>query len=116
MTSLARTLPLAGAARTAVDEHVAWLRVRFGERLREVKLFGSRARGEAHEHSDVDLLVMVDELTSVERREVGDHAAEALLRFDVLLAPLALSSEHFAQLRERGRTLAREVDGDGISL
>jgi predicted nucleotidyltransferase len=34
----------------------------YGDRLREVVLFGSWARGEAHEESDVDLLVVLDEV------------------------------------------------------
>ena len=32
----------------------------YGERLRGVYLFGSRARGEADEESDVDILVVLD--------------------------------------------------------
>ena len=42
--------------RTALDAH-------FAERLREVVLFGSYARGGAHEDSDVDVLVVIDDLT-----------------------------------------------------
>ena len=40
----------------AVLELKQRLALRFGERLLAVRLFGSRARGEAHEESDVDVL------------------------------------------------------------
>ena len=41
------------------------LRPIYGERLREVVLVGSRARGEGHPESDVDLLVVLDHVESV---------------------------------------------------
>jgi uncharacterized protein (UPF0332 family) len=36
----------------------------YGDRLRDVVLVGSRARGQAHPESDVDLLVILDQVTS----------------------------------------------------
>jgi predicted nucleotidyltransferase len=40
-------------------------------------LFGSRARGEADEDSDVDVLVTIDDVTPAERREVFGMAYDA---------------------------------------
>jgi hypothetical protein len=39
---------------------VAGVRARFGARVAGIRLFGSYARGEAHEESDVDCLVLLD--------------------------------------------------------
>jgi predicted nucleotidyltransferase len=44
------------------------LKLAYGDRLSDVVLFGSWVRGEAHEESDVDLLVVLDQL--------DDRAAE----------------------------------------
>ena len=41
------------------------LRGVYGERLRQVLLFGSWARGDAHPESDIDLLVVLDRVDSV---------------------------------------------------
>jgi predicted nucleotidyltransferase len=49
---------------TIVHEAVAALRRLYGDRLREVLLYGSYARGEAHEDSDIDLLVVLTEVDS----------------------------------------------------
>jgi predicted nucleotidyltransferase len=46
------------------------LREMYGERLRSVLLFGSWARGDAHPESDIDLLVVLDEVPS-RRRELA---------------------------------------------
>ena len=43
------------------------LRELYGERLRNVLLFGSWARGDAHPESDIDLLVVLDEVPSRQR-------------------------------------------------
>src|SRR5687768_1220114 len=61
----------------ALERFGASLRSKFGRRLREVTLFGSRARGDAREDSDVDVLVVIDELSERERGEVFDLAWSA---------------------------------------
>jgi predicted nucleotidyltransferase len=51
--------PVAVAEAVAVD-----LRARYGPRLRRVLLYGSWARGDAHPESDIDLLVVLDQMDS----------------------------------------------------
>ena len=88
----------------------------FGDRLREVVLFGSYARGEASEDSDVDVLVLIDGLASSELASVADVATRTSLEARIPLAPLPMSTAHFADLRESGRALAREIERDGARL
>ncbi len=54
------------------------LRDLYGERLKSVVLFGSWARGDAHPESDIDLLVVLDEVRS--RRLELDRMNEILWR------------------------------------
>jgi uncharacterized protein len=102
--------------RPALLAFAARLRPIFGERLRELRLFGSYARGEAHEDSDVDVLVLVDGLTDREIGIVADEATHVLIATGLPLAPLPMSTERLEQLRRGERLLARDLDTEGIPL
>ncbi len=43
-----------------IEEFRDRLRDEYGTRLRDLRLIGSKARGEWHEESDIDLLVLLD--------------------------------------------------------
>lgn len=51
---------VASLASTVVTRFAEELRRRFGDAVRDVRLFGSFARGEAHEDSDVDVAVVLE--------------------------------------------------------
>jgi predicted nucleotidyltransferase len=63
---------------------------RFGDRLLGLKLFGSRARGEGRDDSDLDVLVDVRDVTSSERAAILDLAHDLSLEHDLVLSPLVL--------------------------
>lgn len=88
----------------------------FGERLRDVRLFGSYARGEANEHSDVDVLVLVDGLAHGEAAAISDVATQVALKFGTTLAPLPLSAAAFTEMLASGRQLARDIQQQGASV
>lgn len=106
----------------AIERLAVLLRERFGERMREYTLFGSRARGDARADSDVDLLVVVDRLDEAERSEVFDLAwRAAFLGMEgggeyIVLAPVPYSTSQAAEHRQRERRLMREIDEQGVDL
>ncbi len=102
--------------RRALTGYVAFLQRRFGNRIRDLRLFGSRARGEGHEESDLDVLVVIDGLTTKERREVWEYSGDLLLAHEVMVGGLATSTADWQQLRDMGRRIVREIERDGIPL
>lgn len=54
------------------EEAKGKLKAEFGDRLRFVGLQGSRARGEAREDSDIDLVVLLDRVSADKRQELID--------------------------------------------
>lgn len=109
---------LSPTIRDALERFQAAVRDRFKERVREIVLFGSQARGDAHEESDVDLLVVIDGLTEAERRIVFDmsYDAGAFGEEFVALSPLPYSTDQAASLRARERRLMLEIARDGVAL
>ena len=115
----AQGMPIAPAVARALDRFQASLERAFGSRLREFVLYGSYARGTAHEESDVDVLVVVDDLSEQERRLAIDLAydANAAERENwVALSALVHSSQTATDLRERERLIMRNIAHDGIWL
>jgi predicted nucleotidyltransferase len=93
------------------------VRERFAARVRTLCLFGSYARGEAHEESDVDVLVVIDDLTDDERREVLDlaYSVDASAEW-VGLAPLVFPTALADDMRKRERRLMLDIAREGIAL
>lgn len=87
-----------------------------GKRARDIRLFGSFARGEAHEDSDIDVLILVDDMTDADFRMILDASTSVILSTGLPLAVLPMSTERLERLREEERALARSIDEEGISL
>lgn len=100
-----------------MDAFLARLRERFGGRLIEVRLFGSYARGEAHEESDVDCLVLLDQVTVEDDRAVTDLAGDLTWQIGgAVIAPLVMSVDRFAAWKARERRTALAIEREGIPL
>jgi uncharacterized protein len=100
----------------ALAEFATWAKAHFGVRLRELLLFGSESRGEARPDSDIDVAVVVDDMSYDEGRECAYFAGDILTKYDVLVAPFALSTERMNFLRARERMIAKEIERDGVPL
>lgn len=87
----------------------------FGARLRGIVLFGSRARGDATEASDIDLLVLLED-PPASGRDI-DTIVEAVyplqLELDVAIHALPATASRF----ERGEfALYRNAQTEGVRL
>ena len=100
--------------RSSVTMYAKRLSVRFDRRLRLVRLFGSWARGEAGEDSDVDVAVVIEGLTRDEWRDAVSDAVDVELETGATLSPFVVSGEHFDLLVRRELTIARDILEEGI--
>ena len=76
-------------------------------------LFGSQARGDAHEGSDYDVLV-VDKRTRSFRESVLDVDVEMMDRHNTLFAALIYDERQWRQAQ--GSPLAWRIEKEGIAL
>jgi hypothetical protein len=113
--SIAPGLP--ALVRETLDRFVGGVRERFGARVVSVRLFGSYARGEAHEESDVDVLVLLDRVEREDDRAVTDLAADLIWQVGgIVVSPLVMSATEFDAWKGRERRTPLEIERDGIPL
>jgi predicted nucleotidyltransferase len=95
-----------------VEKTAAALRGLYGERLRKVILFGSRARGDAHPDSDFDILVVLDRVDSPweELRRMEPVTWEIAFEHDAVVSKVPVSEEEFEQC---STPLLRSVAAEG---
>ena len=100
----------------AVARFARLVRERFGEEVIDIRLFGSHARATAHEESDVDVAVVLEEAGWDVRREVIDLAADIGLELDLMLSPTVFDRETWERWRAQDRPLTRDIEQEGIAL
>lgn len=91
------------------------LRALYGPRLRDVILFGSYARGDAEEGSDVDLMVVLDDFADerTEEGQIDPIAYELSLANDVVISLFVVRADEF---RSRMSPLLLNVRREGVPI
>ena len=79
-------------------------------------LFGSKARGDFHADSDIDLLVIVRQLDAESRWLTRATAADYSLQYNVLFNTHLYDKARWDIIVQYQDTLWREVQRDGIAL
>jgi uncharacterized protein len=104
-----------------VDEslraYVREMRRTFSDRIIQIRLFGSYARGEANEESDVDVLVLIEGCSRDDEIFVTNLAADLVWQLHgVVISPLVMSLVEFEAWKESERRAALEIAKEGILL
>lgn len=84
--------------------------------VREMLIYGSKARGQAHAESDLDVLLIVkDEARSLKRelRRIGYLLAATT---DVLPSVLVYTEEEWESRKTSGSTFRKAVERDAVRL
>lgn len=82
----------------------------------EVRVFGSRARGDASEDSDLDVLVVVDRLDHEIEKYISECAWEAGFPEDIVLIPMAISIDNLKNSPLRESVFIRNVYREGVGV
>lgn len=100
----------------AAHRFAGQLRSRWGESIVAVRLFGSFARGEAHEGSDVDVAVVIRELDWQTKREILDLAADIGFELGVALSATIIAVEEYRRHRDQERPLVMDIESQGLAV
>jgi len=86
--------------------------------MKRLIVYGSRARGEAAEDSDLDAIVLLDEKNSAIEKELDEIAYSVMWDFDFkpIVSLKVFAEEQFRKAAEKGFSFYRYVEQEGISL
>jgi predicted nucleotidyltransferase len=102
--------------REAIDAVIDMLSHSMSDNLLGWYLFGSKARGDFHADSDIDLLIIVNHLDPDSRWKIRATAADCSLQYDVLFNTHIIEKARWDAMVQYKDTLWREVQRDGIPL
>ena len=99
----------------AIEELLVGLKKLYGENLSRVILYGSKARGEANEGSDIDIMIVLKEIENLvqERRKVSNLVWEICYKYDLLIAETIRTEEEYLT---RATPFLLNVKREGIVL
>ena len=83
----------------AFDEFARRVEAALGDEVYEIVLYGSTARGEATETSDVDVLVVLEQPSESQRDVISRLAFDVGLDYDVAMSYHIQSKERFESRR-----------------
>ena len=86
-----------------------------GNRVRLI-LYGSRARGDYDDGSDIDIAIIVRGLRRKEKSRILDQIADIELKYLTPLSTLVLAEDDFESLKKRERRIALDIEKEGIPL
>ncbi|MBI4671283.1 MAG: HEPN domain-containing protein [Chloroflexi bacterium] len=102
--------------RAALADYVACLREKFPDEIQKIILFGSKARGDATDESDLDLLIVTRgrDPNFPQHFQQATYAKE--LEHNVIFGGTTMTAEKFAWNREHRSPIYRSVMSEGINL
>jgi len=89
---------------------------RFGTEV-ELRLFGSVARGDYHEHSDIDILVLLPvEVDNAIEEEVFDMAYDIELEYGLVIGTIVYSKDFWHSDRAAVMPLYKNIQREGLFI
>lgn len=87
-----------------------------GDSLEGVFLYGSKARGDFDDQSDIDIIIIVQGLSRELKDKMLAKIADLELEYLTPLSIIVISKEDFDNLKKKERRLALDIEKEGISI
>lgn len=88
----------------------------FPDKVAELKLFGSKARGESSKFSDVDIWVVLNDGNWRLRDPIHEIATDVFMKTSVDLSLHIFTTENIQRMRETGSPLLMNVREEGVVI
>ena len=97
--------------RRALESFVKVLKEEYGDKIHKIILFGSAARGEAEEESDIDVLVVADGVT---QKEISKIAFQILLKYGEVISSIVEDKLQFEKYKDY--SFHRNILREGVEI
>jgi len=103
----ARDLKIAAELRRRLAEVVPLL---------DFRIFGSRARGDADEYSDLDVFIKVERIDRKVRERIEDVIWEVGFNNFIVISPLIFTRDEIENTALRSSAIVKNITEEGVSL
>jgi len=100
----------------AITLYLSLLNQKYKGQILEVILYGSVARGELNEESDIDLLIVTANGDQELRDEISMACYDIILQTEVIISPLVMDENTYEWHKKYRDPLYNNVQKDGIDL
>ncbi len=102
--------------KAALFTYLRLLQEKYGNKIDQVLLFGSAARGESDEESDLDILIVLKNGNKKLKDEISMASFDLILKNNVILSPIVMDRKSYAWHKKYRDPLYNNIERDGIDV
>jgi len=102
--------------REAITEYLERLRAKYADQVARVVLFGSKARGDGDQESDIDLFVVLKTDDPSLKEQIWRMSYEVALERGVTFGDFIVGRSRYARMRDIEEPVFRNIRDEGIEL
>lgn len=110
------TIKLPSQDRRALLDFKRIVKKKFGSQIKEIRLFGSKARGDWHKESDIDVLVVLKSATDDQMNFIYDTVMFLCGEYGVYLSVKVFSEKEFNQYQSIPTIFTQRILKEGIKV
>ncbi len=92
------------------------IKERLSLNIKDVRLFGSVARGTDTPESDIDILVLVEKDDRATSDAIMEIVVDINLEYNVVITPIIITGSHYANPLFRKTAFFHNLEVEGVSL
>lgn len=100
----------------AINEFCNTLKTRLKENIKEIRLFGSVARGNASHDSDIDILVILKREDSQAEDFILDTTVNVNLKYDVVVSATTMTEKDYTYAPFMETLFYKNTQKEGVPL
>ncbi len=116
MNTIKNLQKLAPNEKEAILEFVILLRQKLGTIIKEIILFGSKARGGSAADSDMDVLIVLTKLSWEIKKTISELAAQENMKYEVVISTVRYDINTWEDPVVRSSPFGKIVRDEGIRL